>query len=200
MKKIKERMKGFVVGFVAAGILSAATAAFATESTSLEVIHGVNVMVNGRVVEFDENVRPFIADGNTFLPVRDLGNALGLQVGWNPETSTVYLNSSVVNADILLGRWQVMTVEDIFGGFSFVEEVDGSYMEFMANGTVFLIDFEGREEARWNVEGGVLHLSFDHGHMPEYSSSMTAELRGGHLILTAEDTELGITMVLTLRR
>lgn len=42
---------------------------------------------NGTVVE------PFAVDGTTYLPVRAVSNALGLEVGWDSETSTVVLSS-----------------------------------------------------------------------------------------------------------
>ena len=40
---------------------------------------------NGNVVE------PFIVDGTTYLPVRAVAGALGCEVGWIEETSSVYL-------------------------------------------------------------------------------------------------------------
>ena len=43
--------------------------------------------VTGKVVE------PFILDGTTYLPVRAIAEALGVDVGWDGETSTVTLTS-----------------------------------------------------------------------------------------------------------
>lgn len=42
---------------------------------------------NGNAVE------PFIIDGTTYLPVRGISSALGLEVGWNDATKTVELNT-----------------------------------------------------------------------------------------------------------
>ncbi|MBE6910482.1 MAG: copper amine oxidase N-terminal domain-containing protein [Ruminococcaceae bacterium] len=42
---------------------------------------------NGNTVE------PFIIDGTTYLPVRAVANALGLNVGWDEGTSTVLLST-----------------------------------------------------------------------------------------------------------
>ena len=42
--------------------------------------------VNGNYIE------PFIIEGTTYLPVRGIANALGLNVGWEEATSTVKLN------------------------------------------------------------------------------------------------------------
>lgn len=38
-------------------------------------------------------VEPFAVDGTTYLPVRAVSTALGLEVGWDSETSTVVLSS-----------------------------------------------------------------------------------------------------------
>ena len=49
---------------------------------------------NGKTVE------PFIIDGTTYLPVRAVGEAMGLDVDWDGETSIVQLedkNSGIIN-------------------------------------------------------------------------------------------------------
>lgn len=51
-------------------------------------LNGINIEpkdVNGNIVE------PFIIDGTTYLPVRAICKALGLEVNWNSETNTVEL-------------------------------------------------------------------------------------------------------------
>ena len=47
--------------------------------------------VNGNYVE------PFIIDGTTYLPVRGVANALGLDVGWDEATSTVSLETPALD-------------------------------------------------------------------------------------------------------
>jgi len=45
-------------------------------------------------------LRPIIYDGRTYLPVRALGEALGVVVDWNPETKTVDLFTDDSNLGI----------------------------------------------------------------------------------------------------
>ena len=52
------------------------------------ILNGINIEpkdVNGNIVG------PFIIDGTTYLPVRAICKALGLEVNWNSETNTVEL-------------------------------------------------------------------------------------------------------------
>ena len=54
------------------------------------VVDGVEVTpkdANGNVVE------PFVSEGTTYLPVRAIGEALGKEVTWDGNTSTVYVGS-----------------------------------------------------------------------------------------------------------
>ena len=56
---------------------------------------GITIYLNDQVVTpKDANgkvVEPFIVDGTTYLPVRAVAGALGCEVGWIEETSSVYL-------------------------------------------------------------------------------------------------------------
>ena len=56
---------------------------------------GITIYVNDQIIQpKDANgsvVEPFIVDGTTYLPVRAIGNALGCEVSWKPETNSVYL-------------------------------------------------------------------------------------------------------------
>lgn len=58
---------------------------------------GIRIVVNGQLVNpVDANgksTEPFIIDGTTYLPVRAVAGALGLEVGWDNATSTVSLRS-----------------------------------------------------------------------------------------------------------
>jgi hypothetical protein len=55
----------------------------------------IKITINGEALTpTDGNgnpTEPFIMDGSTYLPVRAVAGALGLEVGWDGETSTVIL-------------------------------------------------------------------------------------------------------------
>ena len=63
--------------------------------------------VNGNVIE------PFIIDGTTYLPIRGISSALGIDVNWVGATSTVALVSadSATHATFEKVSWQVGSIE-----------------------------------------------------------------------------------------
>ena len=81
--------KGFVMGVLAMLILSG-TALMANTQT-LEALFGVRVNLNGTVMQFAADSQPFTVAGRTFLPVRAIADAVGLEVGFDEATNTVLL-------------------------------------------------------------------------------------------------------------
>jgi len=72
------------------------TAAATNGSKKVELFYrDIKIMLNGNTITpKDANgnvVEPFIIDGTTYLPVRAVSEALGLNVGWDGETQTVKL-------------------------------------------------------------------------------------------------------------
>jgi len=60
-------------------------------------------------------VEPFIYDGTTYLPVRAVASALGVEVGWDGETSTVYLGEQPTTTYWLLsGATDYNTDDSVF--------------------------------------------------------------------------------------
>ena len=98
---MKKQWKGFVTGVVATililGFVLPAFAAYQKQATLN--YNDIKVTLDGKqFTPTDANgnaVEPFVIDGTTFLPVRAVANALGLEVGWNGETKTVTLNNQV---------------------------------------------------------------------------------------------------------
>lgn len=80
-------------------LLSAAAAAHATVGTRTGELayNNIKIMLDGKeVVPKDSNgntVEPFIIDGTTYLPVRGISSALGLDVEWDSRTNTVKLST-----------------------------------------------------------------------------------------------------------
>lgn len=108
--------KGFVAGLVvcalAVGLVSTAFATMGRRTVEVDYTD-IKIELNGtQLTPTDANgnpVEPFAVNGTTYLPVRAVGNALGLMVGWDSATSTVKLSgSSTDDHDVYLQMLQVM--------------------------------------------------------------------------------------------
>ena len=71
-------MKKFIFGFIAGTVVSGSVALAAVYNAYPAAF---KVMVNGN--EFVSNPPAKVIDGNTYLPLRAVGNALGVPVTWN---------------------------------------------------------------------------------------------------------------------
>jgi len=95
MKKEKrfEKLKGAVFGVILTLILVTAIPAFArvAQETATVNFTNIRIAVNGRQVQTEQN--PFIFQGKTYLPVRDVAEAVGFDVTWEAATNTVHLTS-----------------------------------------------------------------------------------------------------------
>ena len=91
----KERIKGIATGFILCAVLSTSAIAIAnTQTSTREITHGVGVMFNGEIVQFDHDTRPFVMEGRTFLPLRTLTELLGLPVDFDPASNMAIIGSA----------------------------------------------------------------------------------------------------------
>lgn len=95
---MKNQFKGFVTGVLVTlllvGSIGTAAATVGTKTAQLNY-NNIKVTLDGENVNLvDANgnpVEPFIIDGTTYLPIRAISNAFGLNVGWDGATQTVIL-------------------------------------------------------------------------------------------------------------
>lgn len=78
--------------------------------------NNIKILLNGKsVVPTDANgnaVEPFIIDGTTYLPVRAVATALGMNVGWDGATNTVLLdNPGVFQGGVQVYDDEYVTIE-----------------------------------------------------------------------------------------
>lgn len=82
------------------GLTVAASATTGTRTATL-IFNNVKITLDGKeITPVDANgnpVEPFAIDGTTYLPVRAISNALGLNVGWEQATQTVVLSTPADN-------------------------------------------------------------------------------------------------------
>jgi len=86
-------MKKFILGFICGAVLFVAIGVIATTFTA-EVVQ-FPVFVNGD--EFTSDPMPVLIEGRTFLPLRAMGDALGVEVYWNEELRQVEVGERVEN-------------------------------------------------------------------------------------------------------
>lgn len=98
MKKSRNT-RSFLCGMLAATLLSGLVGtAMAANLVNKELYYNdIKVRLNGKTLNpTDANgnkVEPFVIDGTTYLPIRAVGEALGLNVSWDGATSTVILGN-----------------------------------------------------------------------------------------------------------
>lgn len=101
MRKGGNKAKVKFASLLLTGVLVASFGqpAFALEGSKKVRVdyNNIKISLDGKLVSpSDANgnyVEPFAINGTTYLPVRAVGNAMGLSVGWDPNTNTVILNS-----------------------------------------------------------------------------------------------------------
>ena len=108
--------KVLVVGLILLFLFSTEVVASNGAKTTELHYNNIKIMLNGKeLAPKDANgnaVEPFIIDGTTYLPVRGVASALGLDVSWDGATQTVFIqdaNQIKLAAAYLLGTSSWLT-------------------------------------------------------------------------------------------
>ena len=104
---MKERGKGFIAGMLVSAVLAGTigTAAATIGSRTVKADYAdIKITLNDSQITPKDatgaTVEPFSVNGTTYLPVRAVANALGVDVDWNGDTSTVILSTEKSNENI----------------------------------------------------------------------------------------------------
>ena len=121
---------------VLAIVLTTTALASVGKRTAELYYNNIKVMINGKeVTPTDANgnaLEPFIIEGTTYLPVRGVASALGMNVGWNSETNTVTLdNPGVFQGGVVVYDDKYVTIE--FAGCTMEKPYEWSDVEYLAN-------------------------------------------------------------------
>jgi hypothetical protein len=94
----RDKLKGFTAGFIVAALLfGAASAVFASVGTFplMASFADIRIFVDGKQIDPKDAggalTEPFIVNGTTYLPVRAIAEALGMEVGWDNSAKSVYI-------------------------------------------------------------------------------------------------------------
>lgn len=132
------KCKAKIICMVLVLAMAVSTTVFATVGTrTAELLYdNIKIMLNGKeIVPTDANgnaVEPFIIDGTTYLPVRGVASALGMNVGWDDGTKTVALD----NPGVFQGGVQVYDdkyVTIVFTGCTMEKRYEWSDEDYYAN-------------------------------------------------------------------
>lgn len=113
MKKRFSFIAGMLTMALLSGVVGTAYAAYQKQAT----LHysGIQIVLDGETITPRDGagnlVEPFTIDGTTYLPVRAIGEALGLEVGWDGNTNTVTLTSPE-------DEWEAYDKVDCYSHFS----------------------------------------------------------------------------------
>jgi uncharacterized membrane protein YkoI len=89
--KLKEMFKGAIIGSIITLVIVTAIPVIArvAQETITVNFNNIQIAVNGQPVQTE--YEPFIFQGRTYLPVRDVADAIGFDVTWEDATNTVHL-------------------------------------------------------------------------------------------------------------
>ena len=109
-------MKRFISGFIAGALIFSMLGVFAAVTYVAKPLD-YKVMVNGK--EFTSDPPPLEVDGRTYLPLRAMGDALGVPVNWNEELRQAEVGQSTYyekKEDIYYAEsWEIVDVGEKYG-------------------------------------------------------------------------------------
>lgn len=127
-----------IIGLVLIISVFIGTTVFATvgSRTATLMYDNIKILINGKqATPKDANgntVEPFTIDGTTYLPVRAIASALGMNVGWDDATKTVKLdNPGVFQGGVQVYDDKYVTIE--FAGCTVEKPYEWSEEDYYVN-------------------------------------------------------------------
>lgn len=176
----KHRLHDFLLGMVIVALLVAlATPAFATTGRKQMAVDNTDIHLH--VDGIPVSVSPFASGGTTYLPVRAVGEALGMDVRWDGPTHTVYITdptepsttNSNTSSKAVTGKQTIdvdyLDIKLVVNGKEVTpKDVNGNVVEpFAYQGTTYLpVRAVGEalgKSVRWDGETKTVHL----GELPQ---------------------------------
>jgi|GEM_PF-3077078 len=121
--------------------------------SDLDSASGINIMINGRLLPTD--VSPIMEQGRVLIPVRAVGEALGVNVGWNQDLQQITLTSGEENIELFIG--------DRFANINGVSAELDVPARTIQGRTLVPLRFVGQAfgaEVNWNSDLQLVEISF----------------------------------------
>ena len=185
---MKQRVQGLVVGFFLAVLVMGSATMLAATTRTIEVTYGVNIVIDGVLHEFADDMRPFLSGGRTFVPVRGIADALGVDVQWDYETLTAYLNSKApeapeptpppmpgqAEADTIIGNWHFADFVAAYDRFVAPRDM---MIIFTEDGTmIFRYGYDDYEEGAIEIVGNQIQLEQESIYPDMYPDMLTVAM------------------------
>ena len=145
--------------------------------------NNINIAVNGQRVNTE--VEPFVFQGRTYLPTRDVASAMGFYVTWENATNTVHLTSQVNVAQQTVSAPGRVAQESIVVNFNNIRvAVNGTpvateYEPFIFSGRTFLpvrdVANATGFDVTWEDATNTVHLTSRTGATPNYPAHQQAQ-------------------------
>lgn len=156
-------MKKFVIGAVT-GVLLTSTIALAASYVAEPA--SFKVLVNGE--EFNSDPPALVVEGRTYLPLRAIGDALGVPVEWNAE-----LNQAEVGITSNIDAHEVANflIGDVWNdGFWWVcNYLDGSYVYYMDQ---YIETFADSADEEFNIDKVIANILNSKSTIEMYNNSL----------------------------
>lgn len=180
MKRKKNKLHDFVLGMVIVALL-VALAVPALAVTGRKQMEVDNTDIHLHVDGIPVSASPFASGGTTYLPVRAVGEALGMDVRWDGPTHTVYITdptepsttNSNTSSTTVTGKQTIdvdyLDIKLVVNGKEVTpKDVNGNVVEpFAYQGTTYLpVRAVGEalgKTVRWDGETKTVHL----GELPQ---------------------------------
>lgn len=166
----KDKIKGMLIGSVLTfGVmLSFPSIAQVGESAIKAYYNNIKIVVDGKQVVTENE--PFIYEGRTYLPVRDIGNALNKNINWDNNTKTVSIDSGTNNNNqnnnqnnTLISQAQANTIAlNRVGGGNIVKsylDYDDGYQKYEITIIWGMYEYDIDVDAR---TGNIISYEMDH--------------------------------------
>ncbi|MHB0880391.1 stalk domain-containing protein [Paenibacillus sp. SEL1] len=88
---MKKEIKGFVLGLACATLLTGGVAYAASNTVKLEVNYGIKLIQNGIDKTPTGSAKPFIANGNTYVPLSVVSDLVGVKTTWDSNNKSVII-------------------------------------------------------------------------------------------------------------
>lgn len=168
-------LKAFVVGLIVGVMLLGATAVFAETQTIEAFYNNIKISIDGNVVELKDAtgnlIDPFIYNGTTYLPVRAIAEALGMEVKYNETTNTVELTKIKEVKTVDVGtKTPPITIDD----YKTVSEDEYLQVQVRPDGTRYI--YPGSANLHLNRKAAKEYLQLRNEEHPELSTSSTVTI------------------------